>query len=284
MPALDPSRQRGIGGLPALVGEPGGAPLRTLLPDEETLMSDATAEPAPRWKILALVAGGLVLLAALFLAGRELGGRIDAFTAWLDGLGVWAPVVFILGYAVATVAFAPGSLLTLAAGALFGLVRGTLYAWTGATLGASAAFLVARYGARGWVERKLEGKPRFQELDRSIGRDGGKIVVLLRLAPVFPFVLLNYALGLTRVRFAHYAWACLAMLPGTLLYVYYGHVGRQALAGGGAGRTVWDWVLLAVGLLAVAAVTVIITRKAKRALAAETGIEPAGVEREPSDV
>jgi uncharacterized membrane protein YdjX (TVP38/TMEM64 family) len=245
-------------------------------------MSDATAEPAPRWKSLALAAGAVALLAALFLAGRELGGRIDAFTVWLEGLGVWAPVVFILGYAVATVAFAPGSLLTLAAGALFGLVRGTLYAWTGATLGACAAFLVARYGARGWVERKLEGKPRFQELDRSIGRDGGKIVALLRLAPVFPFVLLNYALGLTRVRFAHYAWACFAMLPGTLLYVYYGYVGRQALAGGAAGRTVWDWVLLAVGLVAVAAVTVIITRKARRALAAETGIAPAGGAREPS--
>jgi len=248
-------------------------------------MSDTAADPpmepasgvrAGRWKALALTAGALVLVAALFLAGRQLGGAVEAFADWVDGLGVWAPVVFILGYAVATVLFAPGSLLTLAAGALFGLVQGTAYAWTGATLGACAAFLIARYGARGWVERKLEGKPRFQELDRSIGRDGGKIVALLRLAPIFPFVLLNYALGLTRVRFLHYAWACLAMVPGTLLYVYYGHVGRQALAGGGEGKTVWDWVLLGVGLAAVLAVTWIITRKAKQALAAETGIEASG--------
>jgi uncharacterized membrane protein YdjX (TVP38/TMEM64 family) len=224
----------------------------------------------------------VVLVAALFLAGRQLGGRLEAFTAWVDGLGPWAPAAFVLGYAVATVAFVPGSLLTLTAGAVFGLVWGTVYAWTGATLGAGAAFLIARYCARGWVERKLEGKPRFQELDRSIGRDGGKIVALLRLAPIFPFVLLNYALGLTRVRFVHYLWACLAMVPGTLLYVYYGYVGRQALAGAGEGKTVWDWVLLGVGLLAVLAVTVIITRKARRALAAETGLERA-LEKEPTD-
>jgi uncharacterized membrane protein YdjX (TVP38/TMEM64 family) len=224
----------------------------------------------------------VVLVAALFLAGRQLGGRLEAFTAWVDGLGPWAPAAFVLGYAVATVAFVPGSLLTLTAGAVFGLVWGTVYAWTGATLGAGAAFLIARYCARGWVERKLEGKPRFQELDRSIGRDGGKIVALLRLAPIFPFVLLNYALGLTRVRFVHYLWACLAMVPGTLLYVYYGYVGRQALAGAGEGKTVWDWVLLGVGLLAVLAVTVIITRKARRALDAETGLERSP-EKEPTD-
>ena len=253
-------------------------------------MTETAADPprasgparAPRWRALALAAGALVLVAALFLAGRQLGGRLEAFTAWVDGLGPWAPAAFVLGYAVATVAFVPGSLLTLAAGALFGLVWGTVYAWTGATLGACAAFLIARYGARGWVERKLEGKPRFQELDRSIGRDGGKIVALLRLAPIFPFVLLNYALGLTRVRFVHYLWACFAMVPGTLLYVYYGYVGRQALAGAGEGKTVWDWVLLGVGLLAVLAVTVIITRKARRALAAETGLERAP-EKEPTD-
>lgn len=249
-------------------------------------MSDATtsrpggSEPAapaeaasgPRWKTLAYAAAALALLAALFLAGRQLGGHVDEFEGWIASLGVWGPVAFILGYAVATVAFAPGSLLTLAAGALFGLFRGTVYAWTGATIGACAAFLIARYAARGWVEGKLEGRPRFQKLDHSIGRDGGKIVALLRLAPVFPFVLLNYALGLTKVRFVHYAWACLAMVPGTLLYVYYGYVGRQALEGR-EGKTVWDWVLLAVGLVAVLAVTVIITRKAKRALAAETEIE-----------
>jgi uncharacterized membrane protein YdjX (TVP38/TMEM64 family) len=183
--------------------------------------------------------------------------------------------VFILGYAVGTVAFAPGSLLTLASGAVFGLVWGTVYAWTGATLGACAAFLVARYLARGWVEHKLEDRPRFKKLDHSIGRDGGKIVALLRLAPIFPFVLLNYALGLTKVRFVHYFWACFAMAPGTLLYVYYGHIGRQALEGG---KTAWDWVFQILRLVAVLAVTVVITRKARQALAERTELEDRDVE------
>lgn len=229
----------------------------------------AAGRPA-RWRTPALAAAGVLALTALFVVGRRLGGHVEGFIAWIDGLGAWAPAVFVAGYAVATVAFVPGSLLTLAAGALFGLVRGTLYAWTGATLGASAAFLLARYVARGWVEKKLDARPRFRKLDESIGADGGRIVALLRLAPVFPFVLLNYALGLSRVRFAHYLLACLAMVPGTLLYVYYGYAGRQALAGG---KTVWDWLLLAVGLAAVLAVTVIVTRKAKRALAETTGLD-----------
>lgn len=228
-----------------------------------------------RWKKLGIALGALALIAVLYLAGSRLGGYVDSFQQWIESLGVWAPVVFILGYAVATVAFAPGSLLTLAAGAVFGLLWGTVYAFVGATLGASAAFLIARYAARGWVEKKLEDKPRFKKLDHSIGRDGGKIVALLRLAPVFPFVLLNYALGLTKVRFAHYFWASFAMLPGTLLYVYYGHVGRELAAGG---NTVWDWVLLAVGLLAILAVTVIVSRKAKQALAAETALDDDGKE------
>ena len=223
-----------------------------------------------RWKTVGYVLGAVVVLGLLFVAGRQLGGYVDAFTAWVEGLGFWAPLVFILGYAVGTVAFAPGSLLTLASGAIFGLFWGTVYAWTGASLGACAAFLVARYLARGWVESKIEGKPRFQSLDGSIGRDGGKIVALLRLAPIFPFVLLNYALGLTKVRFVHYALACFAMAPGTLLYVYYGHIGKALLSGE---KTVWDWVLQIAGLLAVVLVTVIITKKARAALAAETRLE-----------
>lgn len=223
-----------------------------------------------RLKTVGYVLAGLAVLAVLYLAGHQLGAYVDAFTDWVEGLGFWAPLVFILGYAVGTVAFAPGSLLTLASGAIFGLVWGTVYAWTGATLGACAAFLIARYLARGWVESKIEGKPRFKSLDSSIGRDGGKIVALLRLAPIFPFVLLNYALGLTKVRFTHYALACFAMAPGTLLYVYYGHIGKALLSGE---KTVWDWVLQVAGLLAVVLVTVIITKKARAALAAETALE-----------
>ncbi len=244
-------------------------------------MTDATTTPPPaaspdrsRGRTVLLALAAVAVVAALVLAGRYLGGYVEGFLVRIEGLGAWAPLVFMAGYAVATVTFVPGSVLTLASGALFGLVWGTVYAWTGATVGAGAAFLIARYVARGWVERKIEGNPTFAHLDKSIEKDGGKIVALLRLAPVFPFVLLNYALGLTRVRFLHYMVASLAMLPGTLLYVYYGHVGRAALEGG---QTVWDWVLLAVGLVAVLAVTVLITKKAKRALAEKTALEASEV-------
>jgi uncharacterized membrane protein YdjX (TVP38/TMEM64 family) len=234
------------------------------------------ATPAGRrglpWKRIGLAVAALAAVAVLLVLGRRLGHYVPAFRDWVAGLGVWGPVVFILGYAAAAVAFVPGAPLTLAAGAAFGLVRGTIYAWIGATLGASAAFLVARYAARSWVERRLEELPRLRAVDRAVGREGGKIVALLRLSPAFPFNLLNYALGLTDVRFPAYLLACLAMLPGTLLYVYYGHVGRTALEGG---QTVWDWVLVGVGLLAILAVTVVITQKAKQALAERTALDPA---------
>jgi uncharacterized membrane protein YdjX (TVP38/TMEM64 family) len=194
---------------------------------------------------------------------------VPAFRLWVAGLGVWAPAAFILGYAVATVAFVPGSAFTLAAGAVFGLLWGTVYAFTGATLGASLAFLVARYVARGWVERKLAESPRLRAVDRAVARDGGKIVALLRLSPALPFNLLNYALGLTRVGFWPYLLACFAMIPGTLLYAYYGKVFGDVVAatGGRAGKSPWEWALLGVGLAATVAATVLITRRARKALA-----------------
>jgi uncharacterized membrane protein YdjX (TVP38/TMEM64 family) len=173
---------------------------------------------------------------------------------------------------VATVAFIPGSLLTLAAGAIFGLAKGTLYTFLGATLGATAAFLVARYLARGAIEKKIAGNPRFAAIDRAVGREGFKIVALLRLSPVFPFNLLNYSLGLTRVKLLHYATASIAMLPGTLLYVYYGKAAGSlaALAGGAETRKGTEsWILLGVGLLATIGVTAYVTRLAGRALKSE---------------
>ena len=129
-------------------------------------------------------------------------------------LGVWGPLVFIAGYAIAAVAFIPGSILTLAAGAIFGLVSGIVYVFIAATLGSCLAFLVARYFAREAIERKLADTPRFAAIDRAVSAQGRKIVFLLRLSPVFPFNLLNYALGLTNVRFVDYAIAAFGMLPG----------------------------------------------------------------------
>lgn len=216
-----------------------------------------------RGKLILWIVVGLLAAALLILGGRQLGVYIPQFRAWVEGLGALAPIVFILGYAVATVAFIPGSALTVAAGAIFGVVEGTIYTLVGATIGASAAFLLARYVARGAIERRISGNPRFAAIDKAVGREGFKIVALLRLSPVLPFNLLNYALGLTRVRFLHYLAASVAMLPGTLLYVYSGAAVGD-LAGGAGNR-----VLLGIGLVATIVVTAFITRLAGRALRQE---------------
>lgn len=220
---------------------------------------------------LALVAGAVVALAIL---GRKAGGYLPAFASWVDGLGPWGPLVFIAGYVAATVAFVPGSLLTLAAGAIFGLTRGAIYVFIAATLGAAAAFFVARHVARGAIERRLAGNPRFAAIDRAVGAQGRKIVFLLRLSPAFPFTLLNYALGLTQVRFADYLVASLGMIPGTLLYVYYGKLaGDVATLAGGTGveKGAGYYAVLLLGLAATIAVTTVVTRTARRALENATG-------------
>jgi len=220
------------------------------------------------------IAIGVVALAALVIGGRVLGAYLPAFAAWVDGLGVWGPIVFIVGYAVAAVAFVPGSILTLAAGAIFGLWRGVIYVFIAATLGASAAFLVSRHLARSAVERRLAGNPRFAAIDRAVGAQGRKIVFLLRLSPVFPFNLLNYALGLTQVRFVDYLIASAGMIPGTVLYVYYGKLaGDVATLAGGAPveKGTGYYAVLILGLLATIVVTAVVTRTARRALRDATG-------------
>ena len=213
------------------------------------------------------VAAGVVVL--LLAAGKQGASYLPAFAQWVQGQGIWGPLVFIAGYVLATVAFVPGSLLTLAAGALFGLVRGTLYVFIGATLGACAAFLVGRYVARGAIEQRIAAHPQFNAIDGVVGREGRKIVFLLRLSPVFPFNLLNYALGLTRVRFLDYLVACIGMLPGTFLYVYYGHTAgslASAISGGGVEKGPEYWLVLALGLAATVVVSVLVARRARRAL------------------
>ena len=211
----------------------------------------------------------LVLLAGLVALGRQAGGYVPRFAAWVESLGIWGPIVFIAGYALAAVAFIPGSILTLAAGAIFGLGRGTLLVLIGATLGSGMAFLVSRYLARNAIERRLQGDKRFAAIDRAVEKEGRKIVFLLRLSPVFPFNLLNYGLGLTKVRFVDYLIASAGMLPGTLLYVYYGKLAGDvaAVAGGAAVAKDWKyWTVLGVGLAATIAVTFFVTRLARKAL------------------
>jgi uncharacterized membrane protein YdjX (TVP38/TMEM64 family) len=230
--------------------------------------NDAAAPARPQLSIAKLAVGAAALIGVLLLA-RAGGAYVPRFAAWVNGLGVWGPLVFIVGYAVAAVAFVPGSILTLAAGAIFGIGPGVLYAFTAAVLGSSAAFLISRYLARGAIERRLSGNQRFASIDRAVGAQGRKIVFLLRLSPVFPFSLLNYALGLTQVRFADYLVAALGMLPGTLLYVYYGKLAGDvaALAGGAAvQKGAGYYTVLGLGLVATVAVTALVTRIARRAL------------------
>src|SRR5713101_8059530 len=217
---------------------------------------------------------GIAAVMALIMLGRQVGAYVPQFALWVNSLGVWGPVVFIVGYAVAAVAFVPGSLLTLAAGAIFGLSKGVLYVFVAAVLGSSAAFLVSRHLARAVIEQRVAGSARFAAIDRAVSAQGRKIVFLLRLSPVFPFNLLNYALGLTRVRFADYLVASAGMVPGTILYVYYGKLigDVSALAGGAAvEKGPGYYAVLVLGLAATVAVTTVVTRTARRSLRDATG-------------
>jgi len=200
-----------------------------------------------KWKKIVLIVG-LVAGIGLAVVYRE---RFDvvALEAWISDAGILAPIVFMLIYALATVLFLPGSFLTLAGGALFGPVLGTFYNLAGATLGATLAFLISRYLASDWIEDKAGGK--VKQLIKGVEGEGWRFVAFVRLVPLFPFNLLNYALGLTKIRFLHYLIATyIFMLPGAFAYTYLGYAGREAL-GGGEGLI--QKILIALALLAVVA-------------------------------
>ena len=189
---------------------------------------------------------------------------------WVDQLGPTGPAIFILMYIVACVFFIPGSALTLGAGAIFGVIRGSVFVSVGSTLGATAAFLVGRYIARDWVARKIAKNTKFASIDQAVGDEGWKIVGLTRLSPVFPFSLLNYAYGLTKVSLRDYVLASwIGMMPGTVMYVYIGSLARLGVDARQA--TTAQTVLKIVGLLATVAVTVYVTRIAKKALNDKVG-------------
>lgn len=196
---------------------------------------------------------------------------------WAGGFGVWGPV-FVAGiYVPATVFFVPGSILTIGAGFVFKLVVGTITVSIGSTAGACAAFLVGRTIGRKWVADKVGGNEKFAAIDNAVGREGFKIVFLTRLSPVFPFNLLNYAFGLTKVSFGRYALGSwLGMLPGTLMYVYFG-AGLRSLADVAAGKVetgtagrVFFWV----GLGATIVVTVFVTHIARKSLKQAVETDP----------
>ena len=243
--------------------------------DEQNATSAAPTRRTGRLVLQLLglgLAGGVLLV-----AGHRLAALLPSFADRVAGLGAAGALLFAAGYVIATIAFVPGSILTLAAGAIFGLVRGVAVVFAGATAGATLAFLIARYAARSAVERGLADHPRFRAIDRAVAVRGRYIVFLLRLSPLVPFNLLNYVLGLTQVRLADYVVASVGMLPGTILYVYYGKVaGDVAMLAGGAdvSRGAGYYVLLAVGLLATVTATTIVTRIARRALETATDHHP----------
>ena len=216
------------------------------------------------WAGLAVI---LLLVASSFLLPTQ--AWLLRLAGWVRGAGLPGAALYAGVYVVGTVAFVPGSLLTLAAGFAYGPLWGTLLVWPSATIGSGLAFLVGRFLARDWVAKRIAGSRRFAAIDRAVAKSGFRIVLLLRLSPVFPFNFLNYALGLTRIGFWRYLLASfLGMLPGTAMYVYLGSLVTSASAltggveGGGAARSVLYWG----GLVATVLVTVLVTRLARREL------------------
>ncbi|MBD2043110.1 TVP38/TMEM64 family protein [Microcoleus sp. FACHB-672] len=217
----------------------------------------------------------IVFVAGLIFAAQYLGVRerlLDALE-WIRGLGIWGAGIFIMIYILATVLFLPGSILTLGAGAIFGVFWGSVWVSIAATLGATAAFFVGRYLARGWVERQIAGNEKFKAIDEAVAGEGWKIVGLTRLSPIFPFNLLNYAFGVTQVSLKDYFFASwIGMMPGTVMYVYLGSVAKDLATIGTQEQpaTPAQWILRLVGLIATVAVSVYVTRIAKQALAGKS--------------
>lgn len=222
-------------------------------------------------KALRYVAAFVAVLVMILLIRAKGGWLIESFAMRMKSLGAWGPPALILAYIPACLLLLPGSPLSLAAGAVFGPVWGTVYVSAGSVLGACAAFLTGRHLAREWVREKIAANPRLVALSRAVGKDGWKIVGLTRLSPVFPFNVLNYAYGLSEVSFPDYLLASwIGMLPGTVVFVTLGSLigeatGISEAAGMLPAAPGYRWVSI-LGFLATVAVAVIAGRLAKKAL------------------
>ncbi|HKK29507.1 MAG TPA: TVP38/TMEM64 family protein [Alphaproteobacteria bacterium] len=227
---------------------------------------------ATKWISVGLIVLSVFVIMAQ-LPVREIMDHVNGF---IQGMGAPGMIVFGAVYVVATLLLVPGSAITLAAGLIFGLLRGVIIASIASTTGAALAFLIARYAARDRVAGVAEKHPRFGAVDRAIREGGWKIVGLLRLSPAIPFNLQNYLYGLTGIKF----WPCVltswaAMLPGTFMYVYLGYLARAGVetAAGGGGTGVGMWVLRIAGFAATVAVTIYVTKLARRAINQQTRID-----------
>ena len=211
----------------------------------------------------------VLIIAAKYFNIQEL---LREALAWINNLGSWAPVAFIIIYNLATILFVPGLILTIGGGVIFGLVWGSLYVFIAATLGAIVAFLMGRYLSRAWVSKQIETHPQLKAIDEAVAREGFKIVFLTRLCPLLPFNLLNYAFGITQVSLKDYFFGSIGMIPGTLMYVYLGALAGDLAMLSTATQSMnpqaeaAERLMHVVGCVATVAVTIYVTRIAKKAL------------------
>lgn len=215
--------------------------------------------------LILLVAAAVTLL----LFGREAATRVPQFAAWVRSLGFWGPAAYVGAFGIGAVLFFPALVLILAGGALWGVVQGTIYVMLGAALGSTLSFFAARHLVRDRVQRYVDRHPKLAAIDRAVEQEGLRLVFLLRLSPVVPFILLNYVLGISRVRYRDYLGGLAGMIPVVLMYVYAGKVaGDLATLASGAStpRGPAYYALIALGLLATIAATVLLTRAAQRAV------------------
>jgi uncharacterized membrane protein YdjX (TVP38/TMEM64 family) len=211
---------------------------------------------------------GVAVVAALIAAIRFLPIKewLTDFQTYVRGLGALGYVVYALVYAVCVVFFVPASILTVGAGVIFGLIPGTIVVVCGATLGATLAFLLARTVLRKRIEKMTEGNPKFAALDRAITREGAKIAFLVRLAVVFPFTYINYALGLTGVTLrTFFLTTLIGITPATFAFVYIGAAAKEAATT--ANNT--KLAVFIIGGIAALAVSVFVGRIATKAINGE---------------
>lgn len=241
--------------------------------DEQTATPAATAGQRRKFVKLGVIAVLVIaiVLVAVFVPAAKIKQWSYSALEWIRSLGPWGPIAVGVFYVGACVLLLPGSILTLGAGFLFGVVQGTITVSIASTLGACAAFLIGRTFARGWVAGKIAKNRKFAAIDGAVGKQGFRIVLLTRLSPIFPFNMLNYAYGLTNVRFWTYALASwIGMLPGTVLYVYlgttFGSLTSLVFDDKDRQKTAVEWVAFGVGLAVAVAVAVVVARVARKAL------------------
>ncbi|NOR14764.1 MAG: hypothetical protein GQ544_03570 [Candidatus Aminicenantes bacterium] len=219
------------------------------------------------WKplFLSLLLVSFMVLARIF----DLGGRVDELREWIISLGTWGPLVYLMIYIAAVVLAVPGTVISILAGVLFGSFLGVILVSVGSTLGASLAFILARFIAREQITARFAQSDKFQRLDRMTQEQGAIIVAITRLIPLFPFNLLNYGFGLTRVSFWTYVfWSWLCMLPWTILFVVGADTFTQALS---QGQVPWPLIFI---LLVTVVIIALLVRLARKKLSVEGGSFP----------